>query len=156
MRALVVVLGSLALVPSAYGWTDSGRQLSLQWPAEGRLNSQFGWDGGRRHSGLDIGVLRSLDVRAAEDGVVTRVGWVTGYEGYGMIVEVRLSERYSTLYAHLSRASVRVGQIVRAGERLGLAGCTGWCTGTHLHFELRDRDVPTDPTPLITGYNPAS
>ena len=155
MRALVVVLGSLALVPSAYGWTDSGRQLSLEWPAEGRLNSPFGWDGGRPHSGLDIGVLRSLDIRAAEDGVVTRVGWVTGYEGYGLIVEVRLNERYSTLYAHLSRATVRVGQRVSAGDRLGDAGCTGWCTGTHLHFELRDREVPVDPTALITGYNPA-
>jgi murein DD-endopeptidase MepM/ murein hydrolase activator NlpD len=156
VRALVVVLGSLALVPSAYGWTDSGRQLSLEWPAEGRLNSPFGWDGGRPHSGLDIGVLSSLDVHAAEDGVVTRVGWVSGYDGYGMIVEVRLNERYSTLYAHLSRASVRVGQLVRAGESVGLAGCTGWCTGTHLHFELRDRDRPIDPMPLITGYNPAS
>jgi murein DD-endopeptidase MepM/ murein hydrolase activator NlpD len=152
---LVVVLGSLALVPSAYGWTDSGRQLALHWPADGRLNSPFGLDGSRHHSGLDIGVLRSIDIRAAEDGVVARVGWVSGYEGYGLIVEVQLNERYSTLYAHLSRASVRVGQRVSAGDRLGDAGCTGWCTGTHLHFELRDREVPVDPMPLITGYNPA-
>jgi murein DD-endopeptidase MepM/ murein hydrolase activator NlpD len=155
MRGLVVVVFALALVPSAYGWTDGGRQLSLDWPAEGRLNSQFGWDGNRPHSGLDIGVLRSLDVYAAEEGVVTHVGWVTGYEGYGMIIGVQLNERYSTLYAHLSSASVRVGQRVVAGERLGIAGCTGWCTGTHLHFELRDRDVPIDPMPLITGYNRA-
>jgi murein DD-endopeptidase MepM/ murein hydrolase activator NlpD len=153
MRGLVVVLAALALVPSAYGWTDSGRQLELDWPAAGQLNSQFGWDGGRPHSGLDIGVLRSLDVHAAEDGVVTRVGWVTGYEGYGLIVEVQLNERYSTLYAHLATATVRVGQRVTAGERLGIAGCTGWCTGTHLHFELRDREMPIDPMPLITGYN---
>ena len=156
MRGLLVVLGALALVPSAYGRTDSGRQLALVWPAEGRLNSPFGRDGGRPHSGLDIGVLSSLDVRAAEDGVVTRVGWIAGYEGYGMIVEVQLNDRYSALYAHLSKATVRVGQNVRAGERLGLAGCTGWCTGTHLHFELRDHEVPIDPMPLITGYNPAS
>ncbi len=149
------MLGSLALVPSAYGWTDSGRQLSLGWPAEGRLNSPYGRDGYRPHSGLDIGVLRSLDVVAAEAGVVTRVGWIPGYEGYGMIVEVQLNERYSTLYAHLSKSTVRVGQSVTAGERLGIAGCTGSCTGTHLHFELRDREVPIDPMPLITGYNPA-
>ena len=151
-----MVLGSLALVPSAFGWTDSGRQLSLAWPAEGRLNSPFGWDGGRPHSGLDIGVLDSLEVRAAEDGVVTEVGWVTGFEGYGVIVQVQLNERYSTLYAHLSKATVRVGEHVTAGERVGLAGCTGWCTGTHLHFELRDRGVPISPMPLITGYNPAA
>ena len=156
MRGLLVVLGALALVPSAYGRTDSGRQLALDWPAEGRLNSPFGWDGGRPHSGLDIGVLSSLDVHAAEDGVVMRVGWITGYEGYGMIVEVQLNDRYSALYAHLSKATVRVGQNVRAGDPLGLAGCTGWCTGTHLHFELRDRAVPIDPMPLVTGYNPVS
>jgi murein DD-endopeptidase MepM/ murein hydrolase activator NlpD len=155
VRALVVVLGSLALVPSAYGWTDSGRQLSLDWPAEGRLNSPYGRDGYRQHSGLDIGVLRSLDVQAAEDGVVTRVGWIPGYDGYGMIVEVQLNERYSTLYAHLSKATVRVGQKVTTCQRLGLAGCTGSCTGTHLHFELRDHEVPIDPMPLITGYNSA-
>ena len=152
MRALVVILGALVLVPSAHAWTEGGRQLELAWPAEGRLNSPFGWDGGRPHSGLDIGVLRSLDIRAAEAGLVTRVGWVPGYEGYGLIVEVQLNERYSTLYAHLSRATVKPGQVVFAGERLGLAGCTGWCTGTHLHFELRDRDRPIDPMPLITGY----
>ena len=50
---------------------------------------------------------------------------------------------------------MHVGQSVTAGERLGIAGCTGWCTGTHLHFELRDHEVPIDPMPLITGYNPA-
>lgn len=147
-----MVVFALALVPSAQAWTEGGRQLALEWPADGRLNSPFGWDGGRPHSGLDIGVLRSLDVHAAESGHVTRVGWVPGYEGYGLIVEVQLSERYSTLYAHLSRATVKPGQVVSAGERLGLAGCTGWCTGTHLHFELRDRDRPIDPMPLITGY----
>ena len=152
MRALLVVLGALALSPSAFAWTDGGRQLALEWPAEGRLNSPYGWDAGRSHSGLDIGVLRSLDVRAAEAGLVTKVGWITGYEGYGLIVEVQLNERYSTLYAHLARATVKPGQVVFAGDRLGIAGCTGWCTGTHLHFELRDRDRPIDPMPLITGY----
>jgi murein DD-endopeptidase MepM/ murein hydrolase activator NlpD len=149
LRGLIVVLGALALCPSAFAWSDGGRQLALDWPAEGRLNSPFGWDAGRTHAGLDIGVLRSLDVRAAESGLVTRVGWVPGYEGYGLIVEVQLNERYSTLYAHLARATVEPGQVVFAGERLGIAGCSGWCTGTHLHFELRDRDRPIDP---ITGY----
>ena len=61
--------------------------------------------------------------------MVTRVGWVTGYEGYGVIVEVQLNERYSTLYAHLSTATVRVGQQRERRGALGLAGCTGWCTG---------------------------
>lgn len=152
MRVVLALLAALVVAPVASARTDGGHQLELDWPADGRLNSPYGWDQGRAHSGLDIGVLRSLDVRAAERGVVTRVGWVPGYEGYGLIVEVRLNERYSTLYAHLSTATVRTGQPVRAGERLGLAGCTGWCTGTHLHFELREQQRPIDPMPLITGY----
>jgi murein DD-endopeptidase MepM/ murein hydrolase activator NlpD len=149
-----VILCALLLAPSAAARVDGGRQLELDWPADGRLNSPFGWDGNRPHSGIDIGVLRSLDVRAADRGVVTRVGWVNGYEGYGMIVEVHLNARFSTLYAHLSNATVQPGQLVSAGERLGIAGCTGWCTGTHLHFELRYRGVPIDPMPLLSGYNP--
>ncbi len=56
---------------------------------------------------------------------------------------------YSTMYAHLSRVLVRRGQTVAAGDPIGLAGCTGWCTGTHLHFELRDRNRPIDPSVLF-------
>jgi len=163
VRPLLVVVLALALVPSAHGWTDGGRQLALEWPAEGRLNSSFGWDAGRPHSGLDIGVLSSPDIRAAEAGVVRRVGWIPGYEGYGLIVEVQLNARFTTLYAHLSKATVKPGQLVTPGERLGIAGCTGWCTGTHLHFELRYRGAAIDPMPLLDssgagggGYNQAS
>jgi murein DD-endopeptidase MepM/ murein hydrolase activator NlpD len=135
--------------------TEEGRQLALEWPANGTLTSPFGWDAGRAHAGLDIGILRSLDIRAAEQGVVTRVGTPRGFEGYGILVEVRISDRYSNLYAHLSRALVRPGEYVAQGQTLGIAGCTGWCTGTHLHFELRDRGRPVDPTPLISRYNSA-
>jgi murein DD-endopeptidase MepM/ murein hydrolase activator NlpD len=56
-----------------------------------------------------------------------------------------------TLYAHLSRPLVRPGQHVRTGEQIGIAGCTGWCTGTHLHFELRHGGVAMDPTLLMVG-----
>jgi murein DD-endopeptidase MepM/ murein hydrolase activator NlpD len=90
-------------------------------------------------------------VRAAADGVVTRAGFAQGYEGYGNLVVVALPYGYSTLYAHLSRALVRPGQVVREGELIGAAGCTGWCTGTHLHFELRHDDVAIDPTLLMLG-----
>jgi murein DD-endopeptidase MepM/ murein hydrolase activator NlpD len=55
------------------------------------------------------------------------------------------------LYAHLSRPLARVGEQVLQGERIGIAGCTGWCTGTHVHFELRHRNVPIDPSLLIVG-----
>jgi murein DD-endopeptidase MepM/ murein hydrolase activator NlpD len=147
---LLAAAFAAALAPAASARTDQiGRSLELRWPANGTQTSPFGWDAGRPHSGLDIGILRSLEVTAAEEGVVKRVGTVTGYEGYGVIVEVQLNDRYSTLYAHLARAFVAAGDRVAPNQKLGIAGCTGWCTGTHLHFELRDRGRPVDPTVLL-------
>ena len=148
-RLLLVLVAALAVTPAAHARTDEPWQLSLAWPANGTLTSPYGWDDGRRHSGLDIGVLRSLDVRAAARGEVVRVGTPRGYEGYGIVVEIRVSDSLSTLYAHLAGPLVRVGDHVAAGDAVGIAGCTGWCTGTHLHFELRDRGKPVDPSPFV-------
>ena len=115
------------------------------WPAQGTVTGAFGDDGGRPHPGIDIGILRSLAVTAAQPGEVVAVGTPRGFEGYGNLVEVALGRGYTALYAHLASASVRVGQQVWPGERIGTAGCTGWCTGTHLHFELRRFGRPVDP-----------
>ena len=153
MRPGVVCAVLLALVfpAAATAHTDAGWQVSLQWPAEGTITSPFGRDGYRWHPGLDIGILRSLDVRAAADGVVASTGYVTGYDGYGDLVVLAHRYGYSTLYAHLSRALVHPGQVVERGQLIAEAGCTGWCTGTHLHFELRHDDLPVDPTLLMLG-----
>jgi murein DD-endopeptidase MepM/ murein hydrolase activator NlpD len=115
------------------------------WPASGTVTSPFGDDGGRWHPGLDIGILRSLTVRAAQPGRVIAVGPQTGFEGYGNVVEVALGDGYLALYAHLADWRVRAGEQVVAGQRLGNAGCTGSCTGTHLHFELRHDGEPVNP-----------
>jgi murein DD-endopeptidase MepM/ murein hydrolase activator NlpD len=148
---LLAAAFAAVVAPAASARTDQiGRSIELRWPANGTMTSPFGWDAGREHAGIDIGTLRSLDITAAEEGVVTRVGTVTGYEGYGTIVEVQLNERYSTLYAHLARAFVKPGDYVVPSQKLGLAGCTGWCTGTHLHFELRDRGRPVNPALLLS------
>jgi murein DD-endopeptidase MepM/ murein hydrolase activator NlpD len=122
---------------------------SLDWPADGTVTDGFGLRWGRAHLGVDIGILRALDVVAAEDGLVAAVGELTGYEGYGTVVLVEVGDGWSTLYAHLARADVRPGDWVVAGQSLGIAGCTGSCTGTHLHFELRKHGRPVDPLPLL-------
>jgi murein DD-endopeptidase MepM/ murein hydrolase activator NlpD len=153
-RNLLILIGLCAalLYPAAASArTDGGWQMSLQWPAQGTITSPFGHDGGRWHPGLDIGTLQTLDVRAADDGVVVLAGYMPGYDGYGAIAAVQHRYGYSTLYAHLSQPLVRAGERVRRGELIGLAGCTGWCTGTHLHFELRYRGIPIDPTFLMVG-----
>ena len=75
-------------------------------PAQGTITSPFGHDGARWHPGIDIGVLRSLTVRAAVSGRVVLVGEVPGYEGYGNVVVVR-SRGYQEIYAHLAAWRVR-------------------------------------------------
>jgi murein DD-endopeptidase MepM/ murein hydrolase activator NlpD len=156
-QGLAVILLSFVVAAPAAARTDEVAQLTLEWPAAGTLTAPFGEarGGHSHHPGVDIGTLHSLDVRAAAPGRVVKVGWQYGYEGYGTIVEVALGSGFTALYAHLADARVRVGQDVVTGQQLGLAGCTGWCTGTHLHFELRLFGQPVDPIRLFTalGYN---
>jgi murein DD-endopeptidase MepM/ murein hydrolase activator NlpD len=121
----------------------------LTWPAEGQVTDGFGPRWGRMHTGVDIGILRRLVVIAAADGRVEATGYLPGYEGYGNVVLLAHGHGQETLYAHLSRVRARVGQHVKAGTWIGVAGCTGSCTGTHLHFELREHGTPVDPMPFL-------
>lgn len=143
--ALVVLLTSLVVAPAASARTDSAARLQLVWPASGTVTSPFGWRGGRTHDGIDIGMLRTLRLRAVTTGVVRKTGYVPGYAGYGNVVLIALPNGYSALYAHLSQVGVKPGQRVRKGQRIGLAGCTGSCSGTHLHFEIHRRGRSVDP-----------
>jgi murein DD-endopeptidase MepM/ murein hydrolase activator NlpD len=122
----------------------------MVWPAEGTITSSFGeWRGSHRHSGIDIGMLASLRTRAVTAGVVRRTGYEGGYEGYGKIIVLDLPGPYTAVYAHLSNVAVREGEHVSKGEWIGQAGCTGNCSGTHLHFEVRRTGVPIDPIPFL-------
>ena len=143
MLALLLAF-ALARAPVASPLTPTGPAWST-WPAQGTLTSPFGDDAGRWHPGIDIGILHSLAVRAAQPGRVIAAGTPRGYEGYGNVVEIALGHGYVALYGHLAGWRVRVGDQVAAGQRLGTAGCTGWCTGTHLHFELRHLGRPVSP-----------
>ena len=148
--ALAVLVTSLVAAPSASARTDAPERLQMVWPAQGTLTGSFGeWRGGRRHAGIDIGMLRTLRLRAVTAAVVKQTGYVGGYEGYGMIVLLDLPGPYTALYAHLSDVGVRPGQKLRKGERLGFAGCTGSCSGTHLHFEVKKRGVPVNPLAFL-------
>src|SRR5437016_3178886 len=122
-RVLAFFVLVLAWPAAASAHTDGVRQLEFSWPADGTITSPFGRDGARWHPGLDIGILRSLDVTAAAPGTVTRVGEQLGYEGYGQLVEVNAGDGYSLLYAHLAAERVNVGDYVTSGERIATAGC---------------------------------
>jgi murein DD-endopeptidase MepM/ murein hydrolase activator NlpD len=148
--AAVAAAASVFALPAS-AMPDGGRGLGLIWPADGTVTRGFGYDPvmGESHPGVDIGTLRGLAVRAAGPGRVVETGYATGFDGYGNIVLVDMGFGIEALYAHLSAVHAHVGELVYAGEYLGLAGCTGYCTGTHLHFELREDGTAFDPAPLL-------
>jgi hypothetical protein len=87
------------------------------------------------HEAIDIGGAVGHGISASDDGVVVYSGWNDW--GYGLVVVVDHGTGWQTLYAHLSQINAGCGQSVSQGELIGLMGCTGNCTGPHLHFEMR-------------------
>lgn len=104
------------------------------WPARGTLTSRFGWRYRRRHEGIDLAAPRGTPIYAARDGVVEYSGWKGGY---GRVVFVRHGGGVVTVYGHASSLLVQPGRPVKKGQLIARVGCTGRCTGSHLHFEVR-------------------
>jgi len=103
-------------------------------PHLGVITSKFGWRDGRMHKGIDIDLKKGQPVIAAFDGMV-RVARKQG--AYGNVVIIRHYNGLETVYAHLSKIKVKPGQVIAAGQLLGLGGSTGRSSGPHLHFEVR-------------------
>lgn len=118
------------------------------WPVSGPVTSGYGWRehpvlGGRRfHAGIDIGAPHGRLIAAAGDGTVIFAGLKNGY---GLTVIVDHGGGVASLYAHQSRIDVDTGVPLSRGATIGAVGCTGYCTGPHLHFEVRVNGEPTDP-----------
>ncbi len=98
------------------------------------------------HHGLDFRARPGTAVLATAPGVVTAAG---RSGGYGKLVEIDHGNGLKTRFAHLSRISVRKGQNVTVGDRIGAVGSTGRSTGPHLHYEIRLNDRPVDPHPFV-------
>jgi len=125
-------------------YTPEGKNLRkafLRSPLEfSRISSGFGmrrhpiaraW---RAHQGIDYAAPMGTRVRAAGAGVVEFAG---RKGGYGNVVILRHHGQYQTVYAHLSRVSVKRGERVAQNDTIGAVGRTGWATGPHLHYEFR-------------------
>jgi murein DD-endopeptidase MepM/ murein hydrolase activator NlpD len=106
------------------------------------------------HTGIDLVEPFGSPVLAADDGIIALVGSST--QGYGRYVVIAHSGGLDTLYGHLSTAVVHVGQVVTQGQTIGLEGSTGNSTGPHLHFELRIKQQPVDPTPYLPTGPPSA
>ncbi len=109
------------------------------WPTSGSISQYPVW----YHMALDIQNPSAPAVIASDTGTVTYAGCV-GY-GYGCSIIVNHGNGYETLYAHLSQIGVTPGQVVSQGQQVGVMGCTGRCTGIHLHFEVRSGGVLLNP-----------
>ncbi len=96
----------------------------------------------KRHEGVDYGAPIGTPVHVVGDGVVAFAGV---QNGYGNVIQIQHSDNRVTVYAHLSKIDVAVGQHVVQGDHIGDVGMTGWATGPHLHFEFRVAGVVKDP-----------
>ncbi|MCG6038113.1 M23 family metallopeptidase [Acinetobacter oleivorans] len=130
---------------NAYSWL-----VSHPLPDTVRVSSNFGGRtmGGRaeHHGGLDMAAPSGTPIYATGPGIVTKSGWGTGY---GQYVEINHGNGYLTRYAHASRLMVRVGDQVSAGEHIANVGCTGRCTGPHLHYEVVKDGQRKNPTTYL-------
>jgi murein DD-endopeptidase MepM/ murein hydrolase activator NlpD len=159
-EAPVIVPGDKILVPggvkpyiarqvTAYSGpvpADAERGTGLfSWPCSGRLTDRFGFRtfSGRWHGGLDISNSRGTPVYAADSGFVTFAGWTQS--GYGNLVIIDHRNGYETRYAHLEAFYVTAGQSVSKGAQIAAMGSTGNSTGSHLHFEIRQKGVRQNP-----------
>jgi murein DD-endopeptidase MepM/ murein hydrolase activator NlpD len=103
----------------------------------------------KAHLGVDYAAPIGTAVRSVGDGVVEFSG---NQNGFGNVVKLKHQNQTSTVYAHLSKINVRLGQAVSQGQSIGLVGMTGLSTGPHLHFEYRVKGVYQDPQ-AITRRN---
>lgn len=120
-------------------------------PAKYKITSNYGRRRRRMHYGVDLGYPTGTPVMAAFDGMVRVSKPNAG--GYGHLVVIRHENNMETYYAHLSKRLVNPGQIVRAGDTIGLGGNTGRSYGSHLHFETRYLGVPINPNKIVDFTN---
>ncbi len=116
------------------------------WPMRGVITSSYGrrgfWIGSSNfHTGLDIAAPYGTPIYAAKGGMVQQ----SGYGYFGLNVWINTGGGVQNIYGHLSRTAVYGGQYVERGQLIGWEGCSGICTGPHLHFEIRVNGSPVNP-----------
>lgn len=114
------------------------------WPLKSvSVSSEYGIRGEKFHQGVDLRAAVGTPVLAASDGIVVYVG--NKIRGYGRMVVLKHSNQYYSVYAHHSKNLVKVGNKVKAGQKIALSGKSGRARGPHLHFEIRQGTESCDP-----------
>jgi murein DD-endopeptidase MepM/ murein hydrolase activator NlpD len=127
---------SLAAPQAAAGYT---------WPTQGAVTRTFNpaGQGKAQNDGINIAAAKGSPVVAANNGVVAHAG--NQLRGFGNVVLVKHDNEMMTVYAHLDKVSVKKGDVVNAGQKLGTVGQTGTVKEPQLHFEIRKGRKPIDP-----------
>ncbi len=118
----------------------------------GWYSSNFGWridpftGANAMHEGVDFMVQEGTPIHASAGGVVA---FASTHPQYGNMVEVDHGNDIVTRYAHCSKLLVKVGQVVRRGEKIAEVGSTGRSTGNHLHFEIRYQGIAQNPVRFL-------
>jgi murein DD-endopeptidase MepM/ murein hydrolase activator NlpD len=127
--------------------TDLGESSQgFIWPLCCSVTSPYGPRWGSMHTGIDIDGVTGDPIIASKAGTVILAEY---YSGYGNAVIIDHGNGYATLYGHMSAFETSNGASVAQGELIGRVGCTGSCTGDHLHFEIRVNGNPVDPMPYL-------
>lgn len=113
---------------------------SLTWPVPGGYVSQYFWGG---HQAVDVAHAYGGAVLAADTGTVVSAGWQNN--GGGLVVTIQHSDGRVTGYNHLGSVLVSAGQGIVRGEQIATVGCTGICTGPHVHFVVIVNGVLVNP-----------
>ena len=128
--------------------TDTKNNCNFVAPIQNPvITSNYGWRNGRNHHGMDLDLQVWDPVAASFDGMV-RIA--LHHPGYGRVVIIRHYNGLETLYAHLHRFKVKTGDIVEAGQIIGLGGSSGRSTGSHLHYEIRYKGKPLNPKHIVS------
>jgi murein DD-endopeptidase MepM/ murein hydrolase activator NlpD len=129
----------------------------MGYPRVSSLTSYFGYRSdpfnsasAEFHPGIDFKGNRGDEAKCTATG---RVVFAGRYGGYGNCVRIEHANNFETLYGHLSRITVKVGQEVTVGQKIGEVGSTGHSTGNHLHYEVRKNGKAINPIKFLTLNN---
>lgn len=128
--------------------------MPMGYPRVSAFTSLFGYRGNpfdfgenEFHPGIDFRGKTGDPVKCTANGTVEFAGPAGGY---GNCVRIKHIDHLETVYGHLSRINVRVGQKVNVGEVIGKVGSTGRSTGSHLHYEVRRNGQPVNPVQYLS------
>ena len=147
--------GELAQINAArrINAASDGWRQNFIWPARGRISGVFGsqriyrGEPGAPHSGVDVAGTTGTPVVAPASGVVVLAA-ASPFTLEGNLLMIDHGMGLNSVFLHLSRIDVKVGNVVRQGQLIGAIGMTGRATGPHLHWGMKWNDERIDPAPL--------